>query len=267
MILFILYSITSATALFSLALILSCLGIHPPLCLQGSSRMKVLECKSEDIVLLLKILHWGTYLQDTLESLRVACKLPCFYPGTWPLLATPALVCRRTGYLTVPKGPRPVCFAGNTFLLLTLLSQLISVYPSRLSSASPPLVKLPWHIIPLLSSSWISTSVEHFYVLEPLSIPWSSLYWVVSFLWVGAISYFVWDLWHLLGAGDFNQWVSLDWFLVPKFFCILSVWMSLLTSLYLSRNNNNMPITRIKWEGIAMRNPCTTTKRAPALFN
>ena len=96
MILFILYSITSATALFSLALILSCLGIHPPLCLQGSSRMQVLECKSEDIVLLLKILQWGTYLQDTLESLRVACELPCFYPGTWPLLATPALVCRRT---------------------------------------------------------------------------------------------------------------------------------------------------------------------------
>ena len=142
MILFILYSITNATALFSLALILSCLGICPPLCLQGSSRVKVLEYKSEDIVLLLKILHWGTYLQNTLESLRVACKFPYFYPGTclsWPHLP---LCAGRLNNSQFPKAPGQCALLGMLFSF-SLLRQLISVYPSRLSSASPPLENLP----------------------------------------------------------------------------------------------------------------------------
>lgn len=138
MILFILYSITSATALFSLALILSCLGICPPLCLQGSSRVKVLEYKSEDIVLLLKMLHWGTYLQNTLESLRVACKFPYFYPGTclsWPHLP---LCAGRLNNSQFPKAPGQCALLGMLFSFDTSQPAHFCLYfQTQLSITSP----------------------------------------------------------------------------------------------------------------------------------
>ena len=268
MIFFILYSVTNATAPISLALILSCSGIHPPLCFQGSSRVKVLECKSEVIILLLKIFHWGTCLQDTLESLRVACKPPYFYFGTclsWPHLP---LCAGRLNNSQFPKAP------GQC----VLLGMLSSFWHFSASSFLCILPDSPQHHLPLKTS----LDTELFSLPPPELAPLLSTFmswrlFVYSMeltllgceLLVGSSYFLLWDLWHLQGTGHFNQWVSLDWLLIPKFFCVLSVWlwMSLLTSLYFSRNNNNMSITRIKWEIIAMRNQCTTTKRAPALFN
>lgn len=147
MILFILYSITSATA-YSAWPLSFLVGIHPPLCLQGSSRMKVLECKSEDIVLLLKILHWGTYLQDTLESLRVACKLPCFCLALG--LSQPHLpLC--AGGLNIwqfPKAPGQCALLGPLFSFWHFsASSFLFIPQTQLSITSP--CKAPWHIIPL----------------------------------------------------------------------------------------------------------------------